>query len=250
MHNVTDHVNFPGSQGTLGPLYNITSFNIAPFNALMWEIYKMRMYVLTAPTIKVKPWIAYRSYAGDGGFPPPQLDSNPVVGWAGTDFYQEAIIHLALLGADDFLLFNPRSDACNLTVAPTSCCTLADNEMYSKVFNELTAIVGFKQRSWIPEPTPGGWRCGHILSGMATPKSRVWRFTPADAKPHEHVSSGEAAVSLTTKHGDGSVVTIVFEQATLVVSPLPGTIAVSTAGVWINQSLTAAMPTNWQCALN
>ena len=36
MHNVTDKVNFPGSQGTLGPLYNITSFEIAPFNALMW----------------------------------------------------------------------------------------------------------------------------------------------------------------------------------------------------------------------
>ena len=54
----------------------------------------MRMYVLTAPAIKVKPWIAYRSYAGDGGFLPPQLGSNPVVGWAGTDYYQEAVIHL------------------------------------------------------------------------------------------------------------------------------------------------------------
>ena len=42
---------------------------------------------------------------GDGGVPPPALGSNPVVGWAGTDFYQEAVLHLALLGADDFLLW-------------------------------------------------------------------------------------------------------------------------------------------------
>jgi hypothetical protein len=250
MHNVSDKLNFPGSEGTLGRLYNITSFDIAPFNAVMWEIYKMRMYVLTAPSIKVKPWIAYRSYAGDGGFPPPQLDSNPVVGWAGTDYYQEAVMHLALLGADDFLLFNPRSATCNLTTSPTSCCTLADNEMYSKIFTELTAIVGFKKRNWIPEPTPGGWRCGHMLSGMTTPRSRVWRYTSSDGKPHAHISAEGGSVTLTTQHGDGSVATITFSQATVVVSPLVGTPAVSAVGLWINQSLAAALPTNWQCAVN
>ena len=153
-------------------------------------------------------------------------------------------------GADDFLLFNPRSDSCNLTTAPTSCCTLADNEMYSKIFTELTAIVGYKKRSWIPEPTPGGWRCGHMLSAMTTPKSRVWRFTPADGKPHSHVSAKEGNVEVTTKHGDGSEVTIIFSQANVVVAPVHGAPPVSAVGVWINQSLAAALPTNWQCAVN
>jgi hypothetical protein len=117
--------------------------------------------------------------------------------------------------------------------------SLWNNEMYSKIFTELAAIVGYKKRRWIQEPTPGGWRCGHMLSGMATPVSRVWRFTPADGKPHAHVSEGGGNVKLTTRHGDGSQVTIVFSEATLVVAPLPGTPSVSTVGVWINQSFVA-----------
>ena len=40
-------------------------------------------------------------------------------------------------------------------------CTLADNEMYSKLFTELSAIVGYEEREWVQEPTPGGWRSAH-----------------------------------------------------------------------------------------
>ena len=255
MHNKTDHLYFPGSAKTLRETYNISSFAVDPFNALLWSIYKARMNVLSAPDYPMKPWLAFRSYAGDGdkGDPVTGVGSDPVVGWVNTDFYQESVLHLALLGADDFLLFNPCYGTCTTNQKPGGppMTLLSDNIVYSKIFTELTSIVGYKQRTWLKEPTPGGWLCGHVLSGMETPVSRVWRFTPADGKPHAHVkATSGGGVSVTTTHGDGSVATIVFEQAQVVVSPLPNVAAVSAAGVWINQSLAAAKPSNWQCAVN
>jgi hypothetical protein len=85
-----------------------------------------------------------------------------------------------------------------------------------------------------------------VLSAMSTPVSRVWRFTPADGRPLAHVREAAGRVRLTTRHGSGSVVTVDFEQAALVRIPDP----VSAVGVWINQSLQAKLPANWQCRVN
>ena len=35
-----------------------------------------------------------------------------MVGFSGTDFFQELILHMTLMGADDFLLFNPCFATC------------------------------------------------------------------------------------------------------------------------------------------
>jgi hypothetical protein len=82
MHNVSDSKNFPGSAQTLGH-----EFQISPFDSLMWGVYQMRMYRLSAPDTPVKPWLAVRSYCGDGDYGPPVLGSNPRVGWCNTGTY-------------------------------------------------------------------------------------------------------------------------------------------------------------------
>ncbi len=175
---------------------------------------------------------------------------------AWTDFYQEMVFHLGLLGADDFLLFNPCFGTCTKDQKPngTAMMTLADNEMYSMMFTELSAIVGFENRSWIQEATPGGWRCAYILSAMTTPVSRVWRFTSKDGKPTNHLMQDGSSVIWVSKRPDSSsskLSNVVFEMATIIASATAGaTQPVSAVGLWINQSLTARMPNNWQCPTN
>lgn len=173
------------------------------------------------------------------------------------DYYQEMVMHLGLLGADDFLLFNPCFGTCTKDQKPngTAMMTLADNEMYSTMFTELSAIVGFEERDWIQEPTPGGWRCAYMLSGMTTPVSRVWRFTAKDGKPASHLTQDATTVTLAAKQQDGSMAHVVFDMATIIASATTGGGAnhpppVSAVGLWINQSLAAAMPANWQCAID
>jgi hypothetical protein len=161
------------------------------------------------------------------------------------------VLHLGMLGADDFLLFNPCFGTCTKDQKPngTAMMTLADNEMYSTMFTELSAIVGFEKRAWIQEPTPGGWRCAYMLSGMATPVSRVWRFTPKD--PTSHLTQDGTTVILTTKVDGSKAAHVVFAMATIIASATAGaTQPVSAVGLWINQSLCAAMPENWQCGTN
>ena len=247
MHNITDDKNFPGSAQTLGH-----EFQISPFDSLMWSVYQMRMYRLSAPETPVKPWLAVRSYCGDGDYGPPVLGSNPRVGWCNTDYYQEIALHLGLLGADDFLLFNPCFGTCtkDQKANGTAMMTLADNELYSTLFTELSGIVGYDKREWIQEPTPGGWRCSYMLSGMTTPVARVWRFTAQDGKPASHLTQDGTTVTLSAKQQDGSPAHVVFEKAVIVASATAGAAKpVSTVGLWINQSLAAAMPTGWQCTV-
>ena len=92
MHNVSDGVNFPGFGGEYGSLapYGIETYDISPFNSLQWSLYHFRAVRLASPSIPVKPWLAYRSYPGDGG------PGDPIVGWVDSDFFQELILHLGL----------------------------------------------------------------------------------------------------------------------------------------------------------
>jgi hypothetical protein len=253
MHNVSDGVNYPGVAGMLKREFGLSEYDVGPFNALRWSVYQMRSYRLAAPEVGVKPWIAYRSWAGDRG------PGDPPVGWTGTDFYEEMVLHLGLLGADDFLLFNPCFDtccwvpggaaaACNASGA-VPMCTLDDNIRVSKILTELTAAVGFEERKWIPEPTPGGWKCNHLLSAMETPEARVWRFTPSDGHPMSYVR--QVGSNVTVSLMQGATTTLTFEGSTLVTRMVnASTPPVSHAGIWISQKLSAPMPEGWHCQLS
>ena len=254
MHNVSDGVNFPGFVGPAGALtpLGITDYAITPFNSLQWSVYHFRGVRLASPQVKVKPWLAYRSYPGDGG------EGDPVVGWVDTDYFQELILHLTLMGADDFLLFNPcfgtccwRADGamspCNATGA-RPMATLADNQMYTKTLAEATAAVGYEQRSWVREATPGGWLCDHLLTAMETPVSRMWRFTPRDGTPHKWVQQDGETVKLALAQGDRTEV--LFMNASIVYRVDPNVSPVSRVGLWVNQSLHAPLPDGWKCELS
>ena len=258
MHNVSDGVNFPGFGGPGGALttqYGISEFAISPFNAFLWSVYHFRAVRLASPDVPVKPWVAYRSYPGDGG--PTGEQGDPIVGWVDSDYYQEIMLHMALMGADDFLLFNPCFDTCcwfNGAVLPCDApnarpmATLADNQMYSKVFAEATAAVGYEQRAWVPEATPGGWLCDHVLTAMETPRARVWRFTARDGDPARVLAQTGPNVTLTLAQGDFA--RVVFADAKLVRKVNPSVAPVSAVGLWINQSLAAPLPEGWKCQLS
>ena len=256
MHNVSDGVNFPGFGGVGGSLnkeFGIGQFGTTPFNALLWSVYHFRGIVLAAAPagVRVKPWLAYRSYVGDGGA------GDPAVGWAGTDYFQEFVLHSALMGADDYLLFNPCFDTCCWLAGAVLPCnatgarpmaTLADNQVYSASFAEASAAVGFAQRRWVVEATPGGWLCDHLLTAMETPLSRVWRYTPRDGSPARLLAQTGPNVTLTLDQGDAQAV--VFESATIVRQVDASVAPVSAVGLWINQSLHAPLPAGWKCELS
>jgi hypothetical protein len=161
------------------------------------------------------------------------------------------------MGADDFLLFNPCFDTCCWLAGGVLPCnatgarpmaTLDDNMMYSRVFDEATAAVGFEERSWVEEATPGGWLCDHLLTAMETPLSRVWRFTPRNGDPMKQLAQTGPNVTLTLAQGD--VRAVVFTDATIVRQVNASVPPVSAVGMWINQSLAAPLPAGWKCELS
>ena len=174
-----------------------------------------------------------------------------------SDFFQELIIHLTLMGADDFLLFNPCFDTCcwlDGVVLPCNAtgarpmATLADNKLYSSTFDELTLAVGFQEREWVHEPTPGGWKCDHMLTAMETPVRRVWRFTPRDGRPMAHLKQ-TSATTVTLNLGKGDYHSVVFTEAQIVSKMNKNVPPVSTVGLWIEQALTAPLPNGWRCTI-
>ena len=109
--------------------------------------------------------------------------------------------------------------------------------------------MGYEDRSWVQEATPGGWLCDHMLTAMETPAARVWRFTPADGNPAAHAKQSGTNVTIALAQGPYPLLT--FAQATLVDRIVNGsTPPVSKAGLWVVQQLAAPMPEGWRCQIS
>ena len=104
---------------------------------------------------------------------------------------------------------------------------------------------------------------------METPVSRVWRFTPRDGRPANHLTQTGPNATLTLARGDYPEV--VFEDARVVAVPgamveavdatvvkagvgagagVGGAQPVSSTGLWVVQALTAPLPDGWRCTAN
>jgi hypothetical protein len=116
------------------------------------------------------------------------------------------------------------------------------------VFAEATAAVGYAQREWVAEATPGGWKCDHLLTAMDTPVSRMWRYTPRDGQPGSRLT--QTGPNVTLALAQGGVEAVQFADATIVRQVNASVRAVSEAGLWINQSLGAPLPVGWKCELS
>jgi hypothetical protein len=74
-----------------------TAYGHAPFDILRWQVNNARAFSRSNPGCFL-PWISHKSWTGDIAFPH-QNHNN--------DYYQELVYHLALMGVDDLLLWNP-----------------------------------------------------------------------------------------------------------------------------------------------
>lgn len=168
-----------------------------------------------------------------------------------TGYYQETLLHAALVGADAFHYFNPWSLMTYGTRA-----TMADHRTLSATLTELDNILGCANRVWLngsQHPLSAGnrWNDSFHLTGMAVGVSAssdttaVWRFTPnscTNAAGHSKVAAmvhsesvsgitispvyvgGEENRSCSLAFSGGSIVGTVNST---VVAPF---------GVWIRQS--------------
>jgi len=232
-----------------------------------------RMHCIAAPWSRFKPWVAYRSFAGDAA-------PNPT---ANTDYYQEILLHLGLMPTDDFLFFNP----CERPDDPKLCpVTPADNDVASATLLELSAAAGCTKssRQWATQGTDAlEWLASYLLTGTYTPEGAVWRFTPdlgavgAHSSPSDYVSQGTTSgllqITVFNPQDGSSTVTINIPDGKVWQPPgggsagadswkVPQSVAgrrgrdaaddenlassVSGAGLWIMQPKGAAPPTRFR----
>jgi hypothetical protein len=167
-----------------------------------------------------------------------------------SDFYQETVIHAVVMGSDDLLFFNPFCPFCGGEGAMTP---LRDNELFSEILAELTAVVGCQERLPIVAPPAqarpvaesklanttfgGDWDDEYFLSGMHLPTAKVtvWRFTPnitrAHPSPHSYIVALTPVLTLEVPAADGKAppVKLSFPGGSIYSPAQP----VSSAGLWI-----------------
>lgn len=130
--------------------YPHEKFDATSFNTVLYSVVCMQDSI-TSGDGNAMPWIPLRS-ASDS-------DMN-------NEYYAELIFHLALLGSDPLLLFNPSSE------------NLADDESHlSELLEEINSILGMGKKSTLVTKVTS-WDSSYILSGMNADGKSVWRITP------------------------------------------------------------------------
>jgi hypothetical protein len=153
------------SQFAHRPRMDGTPYGSAPFDILRWQLNNARAFSRSNPG-RFLPWICHKSWPGDVAYPH-QNDDN--------DYYQELVYHLALMGADDLLLWNP---------APWYADQ--DTTSFRKESDDLVldACLEILNRSFAgkrPEPLPPDgpdWNSPLLVTGARLANGRsLWRVT-------------------------------------------------------------------------
>jgi len=126
-----------------------TPYGSSAFAALRLVTNTMRAAALSSP-IPIDPWIAGAGYLGSA-----------ITG----AYYQEAIYHEALAGAESFLYWNPAPVASD-----------AQNALVDQTVTTLNQELGSGPR-WSVTPAEMAWDSPLVVSGMQTGTQVVWRVT-------------------------------------------------------------------------
>lgn len=147
------------------PRMDGTPYGHAPFDILRWQLNNARAFSRSNPGIFL-PWICHKSWPGDVAYPH-QNDDN--------DYYQELVYHLALMGADDLLLWNPAPWVATQDTAPFR------KESDDLVLDACLEILNRSFAGKRPEPlSPGGpdWNSPLLVTGARLANGRsLWRVT-------------------------------------------------------------------------
>ena len=138
----------------------------------------------------------------------------------------------------------------------------ADNQLFSDVLTELTAMVGCAARRWVrdwPVAHKQPWVDGYVLTGMVLGEegggdaSRLWRFTPhiqdlpTAGDPTASVTS-HSPLTLEVTNADSSRTTIRFDSSARIAMPTPlAGRRFSMLGLWIEEAAHAPLPNRTLC---
>ncbi len=182
------------------------TYNLTAFNSFRYSVNQVRAAKLNSD-VGLMPWVAFRSYGGDG-------EDKPIVAMANTDYYQESVMHISLLVPDALILWNPN--------APR-----AENEAFSGMLEEINVLTGFTDKKSLTTSL-ADWDADYVLSGVHSGGRRVWRFTP-QSTIEQRVDSGAVVIQTATTK-------LTFNSAVIMPS------RVSQQGLWIVQDSRVEMP--------
>ena len=165
-----------GVSKALRQFQNVSSFPLNHFNLAKYIINHARQTVLGGLRSGADfiPWVSWRHYC---------------VGCSQSDYYQEQLLHMAVMGAPRFYLFSVW-DECIYG----SRTTRDDYEVMAAVLNSLDRLIGCgaHERRWIVDSRPR-WLDDFVLSATDVGRDRrVWRFTPS--LPGSSARRGDALV--------------------------------------------------------
>ena len=163
-----------GIARALKQFQNVSSFPLSHFNMAKWVVNHARQSILGGLKSGALfiPWISWRHYC---------------VGCTQSDYYQEQLLHMAIMGAPRFYLFS-----CWDECIYGSRTTRDDYEVMSAVLKELDLVIGCgaSERKWIVDPRPQ-WRDDFMLSATDVgSERRAWRFTPSLAGSTKRTAKG------------------------------------------------------------
>lgn len=154
-----------------------------------------------------------------------------------SDYYQETVLHTALMGADGFLFWNPYCPKCG----PGAVTPPEDNSLFSDILQELTEQIGCQNRQWVSTAV-GGWNDPFVISGATMGSEKVYRFSPdVDSGPPESfivATKPDLVFHVPYCNGTTAIVTFTSGQVIKVSH------SVSTNGLWVRQPATGQMVTS------
>lgn len=147
-------------------------FGRSPFAGLLLSVNTHRA-LQRSSEVPITPWVAWQRYSGDGPQAPPAT-------CAGTPYYRELVLHLALSGCTTFLFWNPHTWAANQD--PESMSTARDERLLNGILGELEKrLPGAERTPLTTEALP--WDMRVIATALRRGDQVTWRVTvPPDVK--------------------------------------------------------------------
>jgi hypothetical protein len=208
-------------------------------SALRYEVLRLHGALEVRPDVPVRPWLAYRDWREEG---------TSYTSLAGTDLYQELVLHTLLSGTDAVYFFNPAflprcpagGAAC---VDPEAVFDDADVLRLSALLDEVDTLLPCGDRVPVPDPVAyGDFREPLIVSSVTSGERVLHRVSPVTPPG----SSAEPALEVSSVGGD---VLVTSSGRTLVVPAgrveTPADPSLAPLGRWISQPRTAPAP-SWR----
>jgi hypothetical protein len=146
---------YPSVSVALKESGQVSDFKFTYYSTFKLVVNQQRQNVLGSPKGSVSsPWISWKSlsYGGIGG---------TRVACRSSHFWQEKLLHIALMGANNFQYF--------AVSGITGCvygmmCRKPDYDIMASVLLELDEVVGSRPRQWLADTNPR-WRDSFVLTG-------------------------------------------------------------------------------------